>query len=346
MKYMMTFVFLTVIAVASPGWAQDWAQKMFAESEHDFGTVARNAKAEHEFTFQNLYGDNVRVAGVRASCGCTSVWVKGDKRELKSWEKGAIVAHINSDLFLGRKGATITVTFDKPYYAEAQLQVRTFIRDDLVLNPGSIQIGSVDQGAPAAAAVAIAAGGSDWRILDVKSSNPHLSTELTEASRNFSGTTYHLTVRLDKATPAGYVRDHVILSTNDPERSQVPVLVEGRVVSSITVGPRMLFLGVVQPGQRVTKQVVVQGKEPFRITQIKAEGEGFEFPATLSDPPKTVHVVPVTFIAGSQPGTVVKTIHVATDLGSATGEFSAQAVVSGKKTAAQRTPDLPQLTGR
>ena len=33
----------------------------------------------------------------------------------------------------------------------------------------------------------------------------------------------------------------------------------------ITVSPTALFMGVVQPGQKVTKQLVVKGKKPFRI---------------------------------------------------------------------------------
>jgi len=48
----------------------------------------------------------------------------------------------------------------------------------------------------------------------------------------------------------------------------MPVLVEGRIVSGITVSPASLFMGVLQPGEQVTKQLVIKGKKPFRILSI------------------------------------------------------------------------------
>ena len=40
----------------------------------------------------------------------------------------------------------MTVYFDKPTYAEVQLQVAGFIRSDVVLQPGEIDFGNVDLG--------------------------------------------------------------------------------------------------------------------------------------------------------------------------------------------------------
>ena len=331
MKWLMPPVVLLALMASSAAVAEEWAQQMFKTSSHNFGTIARAAKAECEFTFQNTYEEDVHVASVRSSCGCTSVRVKDNKETLKTWETGAIVAHINSDKFLGTKGATITVTFDRPYHAEVRLQVRTYIRDDVVLNPGSIQFGSVSQGTAGQQRLAVGlAGQTDWRILDVKSDNPHLSGEVVEAAADGGRIVYHLTVRLDAGAPAGYLRDHVMLLTNDSQRSQIPVAVEGRVVSTVSVGPRMLSLGVVKPGEKVSKQVVVRGKEPFRIVQIEAEGDGFEFPVASTEKAKPFHVIPVTFVAGrQQQGTIVQTIRIQTDLGDSVAEFSAQAIVAG-----------------
>lgn len=331
MKWLLPPVVLLALTVSSAVDAAEWAQEMFKTSSHDFGTIARAAKTEFEFPFQNIYEDDVHVASVRASCGCTSVWVKDNKSTLKTWETGTIVAHINSDKFLGTKGATITVTFDKPQYAEARLQVRTFIRDDVVLNPGSIEFGAINQGSAAEQRLAIGlAAENGWRITGVKSDNPHLSGQVAQVSSDSGQTVYHLTVRLDGKVPAGYLRDHVMLLTNDPQRSQIPVTVEGRVTSAITVGPRMLSLGVVQPGERISKKVVVRGNEPFRIVSIDAGGGCFEFPGATEEKSKTLHVIPVTFVAGEKlHGPVVRTIRIQTDLDGSVAEFSAQAVVEG-----------------
>ena len=129
-----------VAAISSPALGQDWAAKMFATTSHDFGTVARGEQAEFAFVLENLYIEDVHIAAVRASCSCTTPEIKTET--LKTHQKGAIIAKYNTSAFLGAKGATLTVTFDKPSFAEIQLQVRGFVRGKATLEPGAF--GSVD----------------------------------------------------------------------------------------------------------------------------------------------------------------------------------------------------------
>src|SRR5208283_2392202 len=51
--------------------AQQWADKMFAQHSHDFGSVPRAAKVEYEFVVTNLYNQDIHIASVSASCSCT-----------------------------------------------------------------------------------------------------------------------------------------------------------------------------------------------------------------------------------------------------------------------------------
>jgi hypothetical protein len=313
----------------SPALAEDWANRMFAIHQHDFGTIARGAKAEYEFTFKNLYVEDVHVASVRPSCGCASVRMKDD-RLLKTFETGAIVANINSGSFLGNRGATITVTFDKPFFAEAQLQVKVLIRSDVVLEPGSVQFGSVDQGTAAERNVKITCpGGNNLRILGVKSTNPHVVAKLLDTGRGWADASYQLQVRLSNDAPAGYIADQLTLMTSDPQSPHMPVLVEGRVLPSLVISPNWLFMGVVQPGQKVNKQMVVQGKEPFLIKKIMSEGGDLQFELPAQTEPKRLHVIPVTFLASDKPGKVTRTIRIETNQPGMVGELSAQAVVAG-----------------
>jgi hypothetical protein len=317
---------LLLIAVVCPsGFAQDWASKMFQETEHKFGTVARGAKTQFEFVLENLYVEDIHIAGVRSSCGCTTPEIK--VRTLKTHEKGAIVAKFNTHLFVGSKGATITVSIDKPYPAEVQLQVSGYIREDITVTPGSVDFGSVDQGAAAEKSVSITCVGREgWQILEVRSDNPRISGRVVEASRTAGQVEYQLVVQLDPKSPAGYVDDHLLLVTNDEQSPQIPVAVRGIVEADITVSPPSLFLGSVQPGQKVTRQVAVRAKKPFQIVSVRSEGKGFEFKTPKADSPKQLHLIPVTFVAGDQPGQVRGTIHIETDLGSPV--FSAYAVVT------------------
>lgn len=318
---------LITLLAASSALGQQWAKKMFTQTEHDFGSVARGAKTEHEFVLSNIYLEDVHIASVRASCSCTTPRIKA--QWLKTYEKGAIIARYNTGSFTGRKGATVTVTFDKPYYAQVRLHVRGHVRGDVVFQPGSVQLGSVDQGRPVERKVSVShTGRSDWKVLEVRSAAGHLTGRAVETLRRGGRVSYDLLVRLDENAPPGYVGDHLMLLTNDRRSAHIPLKVEGRVASAVTVSPNSLFLGVVKPGEKVTKQLVVRGKHPFRIVEVTCDDDSFEFTQPVGDQPKPVHLVPVTFVAGEDEGKVSQKIRIQTDLYDLLPELGAHAVIS------------------
>jgi hypothetical protein len=301
---------LALLMQPSIGHAQEWAAKMFDSLTHDFGTVARGAKAVHHFQVKNIYEEEVHIAAVRSSCGCTLPVIV--KPNLKTYEVGEIVAEFNTLAFIGQKHATITVTFDKPYYAEVQLQVSGLIRSDVVITPGDIEFGTVDQGHGAEKTISVVyAGRNDWQIADVKTFDPHFEVELTETARGNGRVAYDLLVRLTKDAPAGYIKDQLILVTNDERAPELFVGIDARIASAISVSPSTLFMGVLQPGQTVKKQLLVRGKKPFRITDVRCDDKSFA--VTPSDEAKAVHLVPVEFTAEGKSGKVSREITLITD---------------------------------
>jgi hypothetical protein len=304
---------------------QEWARKMFTEYEHDFGTVARAAKEEHVFEMTNLYKETIHIAGVRASCGCASPSIVKDT--LKTWETGGILVKFNTRSFMGQRAATITVTIDQPYYAEVQLAIRGNIRGDIVFDPGVVDFGSAEQGEDAYQTVNVNyAGRSDWRIIDVRSANTNLEVELNETQR-FSGRVgYQLKVRLKPEADLGYFNDQMILVTNDGNARQIPVRVMGNVLSALQISPASLSLGIVNPGDTVTRNLVVRGKRPFRITKVKVDNESFD--VTPSNEQKSLHLIPVRFKASEKLGKIAEKIEIETDLETgAVGSCTATATV-------------------
>ncbi len=312
---MLRSVLLTLLLLAisaSGAAAQEWAKKMFKTSNHDFGSLARGAKAEFAFELTNSYEEDVHIAGVRTSCGCTTPTIT--KEWLKTWEKGAIVAEFNTRSFLGHKSATITVTIDKPFFAEVQLTVEGFIRSDVVFDPGAIDFGELDEGTPAERLVSVSyAGRSDWQILDVRCASSCFEVELNERQRTTGRVTYDMLVRLLPSATAGYIHDELMIVTDDQQMRSIPLTIEGRVVSPLSVSPASLFLGVLAPGQRVTKQLVVRGKQPFKVVGVKCADGCFEFKTTAES--RNLHFIPVTYTASGTPGKVAETIEIQTDLG-------------------------------
>ena len=230
-------LFVVYLALAvSPSFGQEWAAKMFKTTEHDFGTVARGSKAEFHFTLSNLYLDDVHIVTAYSSCGCTSVDVINPT--LKTYEEGIVRAVFNTPTFLGSRSATITVVIDKPMPAEVLLHIRGVIRGDVVFEPGSVQLGDVEMGTSVERKVQVnRSGWGDWQITDVKSSNPHISAKVVNTNRQNGRTTADLSVTLDKDAPVGYLQDHLLLITSEGQSIQMPLAVEGRVVSNLTCQP-------------------------------------------------------------------------------------------------------------
>jgi hypothetical protein len=244
---------------------------------------------------------------------CTSVKVKNPS--LTTYEKGAIVASINSRTFLRRQGATITVTFDKPGHAKVQLQVKVYIQPDIVVEPSAVDFGSLEPGVAAERTVSVSSTrGSTWRILEVNCDTPYLSGEAVEKSRQGNRASYELRVKLTEGAPVGYLADRLLLVTSDPHNKHIPVMIHGRVLSPVTVNPDALFLGVVESGQTVKKNLVVRAKEPFRIVAVGADCDCFEFGMVAEAPTRPIHVLPITFTAGEKLGRVARTIRIETDV--------------------------------
>jgi hypothetical protein len=285
---------------------------MFSTTAHDFGTVARDSKQEFAFTFKNPYKETVHVAGVRSSCGCTIPSVTQDT--VKTHETSAIVAVFNTRSFLGQRGGTVTVTIDKPFYAEVQLRVHGFIRSDVVLTPGVVDFGSVAAGAGAESTLDVAyAGRGDWQITDVRSANPFFEVELEEGLRNRGRIQYRMLVHLKPGAPAGHLQDQLTLVTNDDDGQLLPVSVVGLIVSPLTVSPASLSLGILQPGETVQKRLVVRGAKPFHIVGVTCADNGFQF-SPADQQAKTLHFVTLEYTAGSERGDIARTIRIETDL--------------------------------
>jgi len=171
---MRTIVFacFAIALSAGPCLAEAWVTKMFAETKHDFGTVARGSDTSYRFKAKNIYKQDVELLSVSSSCGCTSPTV--EKKVLKTGEVGYVTAVFNTRTFTGIHGATLTVQVrwkdgNSWERAEAQLRVDGNIRGDIVFTPGAVKFDAVDQGSPAEQKVEVTyQGRSNWKIVDVR----------------------------------------------------------------------------------------------------------------------------------------------------------------------------------
>jgi hypothetical protein len=299
---------------------QDWAKKMFATLEHDFGTVARNSNQQFRFEITNLYEEDVHIASVRASCGCTIP--KIETATLKSFEKGAILTTYNTKSFVGQRGATVTVTIDQPFFAEIQLQVSGFIRSDVVFTPNSLEFGEFQLSSKPTKEFRVQyAGRTDWSITDVRSKQAYYNVEILERTVLAGGVEYRLAVELKENVPVGYLNDYLIIVTNDPLNREIQLPLSGKAAAAVTLSPAALLLGIMSLGDSSEKRLILRGRESFSIMSIQCNHDGVSFTSDAqpaanpeNSAPKKLHIIPVTFQAGTAAEKIQATITVEVEM--------------------------------
>ena len=313
---------LAIVCLIRPAAAQsvgdDWPKLLFKQTFHDFGTVARGAVVEYRFHIENPFVEDIEIDKVSSSCSCTKP--SFTKKTLKTYEGADIVATLDTRNY-GPKQATIKVEFTQPYRAIFELKTAANIRGDIVFEPGVIQFGTVAQGETVRKQVSIMyAGRSTWKILSAGTDSQYLGLQIAETGRSVNPSTgatlvnYDLWVTLQGSPPPGYIKDQVVIRTNDanPQNSRVPITVEGLVLSSLSVSPTVLMMEPVEPGKTVTKNLVVHGQRPFRILSVTGPDSQFHF--TYPQVAKDCHIIAVQFQATDKPGSTSGKIRITTDI--------------------------------
>ncbi len=303
---------LLFVLVAIPAAADDWAKKMFSQTSHDFRTVGRGAKAEYHFHFTNPYKEDVRIASVRTSCGCTTPTIT--QNLVKSRESAAVIAKLNTDNHIGDKSAVLTVVFDRPFYSEVQLSVRGHIRTDVVFTPAEVNFGEILSGQAKQQEIVVTHTGSvNWEIRDVRSHCVDLSVSLQSAERSPGSVRYRLVVSNKGTLPEGDIRELLTLVTNDSRFPTIDMAVTGRVRPTLEVSPAALGLGTMKPGETVEKRLVIRAEQEFAIRDVSCDDPRFRF--DLPTGQKKLHFIKVFFAADDQVGTISRTIKISTDYG-------------------------------
>lgn len=288
----------------------NWAEQMFEEHRHDFGDVARGADVVYRVKFKNIYQQPVHVATVGSSCGCTTPKIlnvsnPASKDFFKPGEEGVLELTLDTIKHQRKKEAKVSITFDQPNVANITFPVSAYIRTDVVIEPGSINFGSVELGGGATRKASIKyAGRAGWTITSARGTSNDITVNLGQPVRNGGNVSYELEVALKPGAPAGQFRSQVLLTTDDVNAQPIPVLVEARVEADITVTPDVYALGAMAPGQTKSFNIVVKGKKPFAIDKLECDNGGNDFKVRIPQGEKQVHVVPLTVTAPEKPGAI------------------------------------------
>ena len=282
--------------------AQQWARSMFTEFSHDFGNVPKGQRPEHRFVIENKFKEDIKIRNVVSSCGCTSVSVS--KKTLKTWEKAEVIAVFNSQAFNGFKQATVTVQFERPYIGEVQLTVRGNIVKTMgmSLSPKEILFGQVtESNLPERVVKLQTQGDPSFRVVDVKSTFPHIKVSLKETVRNAQQVSYEMRTQLKPSVPPGESDGELFLVVEENNgRRQISIPFSAKVVA-IKISPEVITLANVKPGEEVKKTVILQSEREFSITDVKCRTRAYRVKQKKKGARK-VHVVEVIYTGEQEPG--------------------------------------------
>ncbi len=301
----------------APVQAAGWADSLFGERAFDFGPVPRGAIVKHDFVMTNRLAEPVTILNLRPSCGCTSG--KASTSVLAPGGSAVIQAQMDTRNFLGIKATVLFVTLVTAggREAEVRLGVTSNILADIVLNPGSVDFGTVARGQTPSQVLSIdRIGAPGWRFERMVSASRALSAQLVESRRDPKGNvSYALTVGIKPDAPAGPLRDEIRLLSNDREAPSIPILVTAYVRGELSAAPSILAMGEVTSAAGKQGRFLIRGAHPFTIRAVEGSGDGFA--VQPADPAKkTTHILTVVYKPeeGSTRGDLRHLFRVHTDL--------------------------------
>ncbi len=296
-----------------PALAQNWYDAVFPEKSHDFGTVARGSKLTFAFRLVNTTSYDIHIADARTKCGCTDV--KIGARDIPPGTQTTIEAVLDTTKFQGYKASGLILVLDRPTFVEVDLNLNCFIRGDVMLNPGQVDLQVVPRGSSPSMNLTLSyyGGQPNWAVTKLTTISEHVTAQLREQTRQGGVVQYQLTATLNPSAPAGYFKDEITLHTNDPSSPTIPVYVSANVQSAVSIAPSVLNLGHLRPGQKVKKTVLVKSSKPFKITGVDAKKPDLEASSNLTDA-KPFHTVTITLTAPSRPGPYNAELEIDTNL--------------------------------
>lgn len=239
----------------------------------DFGLEAQFATLKHDYVIRNDGKGTLNILRVVPQCQCAAGLP--EKRNLAPGESTEISATMRTLTFQGRVTKTITVVTDDPVTPNFKLTVTGLVQPPYIVEPKEIHLGSVsktDETKPRELRVLVTKG-LPINILDVKSSDPHVSCELVAEPKPLpNGSIEHLFhVKMAPGLPVGHIRETLTIVTDNKNKRSSTVPVIASVSGEVMVTPRTFNMGRVKAGAAIKRELSIKkaGRADLEVQQVK-----------------------------------------------------------------------------
>jgi len=203
-------------------------EKLFPDGlSHDFGQVQRGTQLRHAFRVVNTTNKPLRISSVRVFMN-RALRVRSSKDVLQPNEEGKIELFYDTEQFVGAKTGTVYVQSDNGKFREHRLWISAVSRDDLEFVPNSLDFGKIQKGeTPSAHMVVTVLDQPKLQVTQATCNNKFIDVQVKELDRDTTRAVFQVSATLRADIPAGAIRTHVELKTNNPAMPKllVPVSV-------------------------------------------------------------------------------------------------------------------------
>lgn len=210
----ITTILLLAFALSSPAWAV--SRLTFYKPVFDFGKLIQGKKQDHSFAFRNTGSAPVTIQRVGTSCGCTAA--APSSRVINPGQSGEIKVTFDSSGFNGPVNKEIFVYTDDPAKPANTLVMKGVVVEELVVTPGSLNLGEVKPGVRATGTLKIQnKGDTTIRIKAIKTAVPSV-TATSDRKTLKPGETAAITVSLIPRGNARFINGYLTIVTDGPDR--------------------------------------------------------------------------------------------------------------------------------
>ena len=310
----MKRIILSLVAfAASMGLSWAGPADFFNEKIKDFGISSRGPVLTHFFFVTNTSNQTVTMGQPRVSCGCTSAHVY--QSVLKPGESTAVAAYMDTRRISNSnslKSVIVYVPFLSPTFEEVQLKVQTVCRDDLLMSPATIEMGSVKVGAGATATAKVTlTSDANWKLTEAKCTGGFIKPEFKELSRVGSQVTYEVTATLAPNCPAGNWTAEVWVKSNNPQIEKLRIPLTVLVEQAIAINPGEVNLNGLKSGEKTEHRIQLKSDKPFKVTDVK--GAGADVTVETQEKDATVVQTLKVTVKPDKPGNIARMLEVTTN---------------------------------
>lgn len=269
----------------------------------DFGTVARGAKIEWDFTVKNSGDKPLEILSVQPACGCT---VAEFDKVIQPGATGKVHAVVDTTQFSGPISKGISVSTNDPTQPTAQLTMRAIVKPYVDMFPaGFMRFMLIEGDAATQSAVLYSEEEDPFEIVDVKVPSDAVKVtyakiekpeERVEGGRPGQNQFKISVTYTGSEKKLGPIAEKIWIVTNSAHQAEYPLNISGLVRPGYLVNPSALNFGEVTSADTAAVRTIsvrtnrTETADQFQITKVESSNAAVTAEAKAATAPGTYEV--------------------------------------------------------